>query len=241
MALAVTTNWGNDTIRGSTTGTAHYTTTVADEIVLLFISYEPNSSATPSVASVTDANGLTWTRRGTPFSFTSASPATFVGMEVWWAHCSAIVGLSAITVTLSAAVDDGSLCTMSVSGVTNFTNPFDTNVSLPATLFQSAAANASLTINTSLGDALVFGFTGSANNGGKTAVAPFAISASSQNNNGTNYSYEFVETNNYAAPQTGLAVSMASSVGDYGFIVDALTGSSAPLPPAFSRALFVGA
>lgn len=123
------------------------TTTVANDIIVLYVGYEINAgSGAPTVSTVTDTASLTWTRRGGAHAPTNGKDSV---VDVWWAHSPGILTNDSITVTLSGNIDDGALIAWGVSGVpaANYSAPWDTNVALPVTgVVTSNAATGIITI-----------------------------------------------------------------------------------------------
>lgn len=236
MALAAT-NHGISEVIHTTSGTLGYTTSAADEIIVLFVCSEPDTSAANRpVSTVTDTNGLTWTKRKA-LSFVAATPATYCDLEIWWAHAPAAT-TGTITVTMSGTIDGMAMVYAAISGCTNFTDPWNSNPSLPATSTNpGAAATPSLSVNTT-GDAYVFGFWGSPHNGSQTVGAGFTVLEGQTFNNPSEWIGNWVEGAYFSTGQTGLAVAFGSSVDNWGFIVDALStaGGGAVTPHPYSQA-----
>lgn len=109
------------------------TTSIANDIIVVIVGYEINpSSGAPSVSGVSDTAGLTWHRRGGIHANTVTHDSD---IDCWWAYSSGTLSSDAITVSLSASVDDGAVVAMGVSGVPSglYAAPWDTNASLPMT------------------------------------------------------------------------------------------------------------
>jgi hypothetical protein len=96
--------------------------------------------------SITGVSGgsLTWNHCGTAYS--GGSPcgtaadyapgeelthSSYGNLSVWWAYASGVVSAATITATASAEFDNAALLVFAINGAANFTNPFDTNTSLP--------------------------------------------------------------------------------------------------------------
>src|ERR1035437_1787956 len=154
MAVAVV-NTSGANFGGGTPGTVAYTTVGVDNIIVLHISSEPHNVTPVAVSTVTDTNSLAWTKKA---SLDTLATLTANTQEVWWAHAPTAIS-GTITVTMAAAIDDGSLSTLSVSGVYDVANPWDPNSSLPATSSDTGASAApSVTISTTAAETMVLGF-----------------------------------------------------------------------------------
>jgi hypothetical protein len=219
-------------ITGTTSATVAYTTVGTDNIVILHSQSSPNStSGSVDITTVTDTNGLTWHKKTSLHFLSASSPNTDNTQEVWWAHAPTAVS-GYISVTFGATIDDGAFTTLSISGVYDVANPFDPNVSMPATATNTtgAAAIPSTTISTTAAATLVLGFYGAPINHAETAGS-LTVIVSQTNAGGTNWGYNYVGEAAYTAAQTSITASLGSSVARWGFIVLALSGSSAVTYP----------
>lgn len=236
MSLAVT-NHSNAHFSQTTAGTIAYTTSVADEIVVLAISSERgNTGGSIPVLSVTDTNGLTWHLR-TSFHYVGiAQVNTDNTIEEWWAHAAGAIS-GTITVTMASAIDAASMVTMSVSGCTNFTNPYASGI-LPQTNFNADVPETvpTATMTTPDSNSLIFGIIGEPVNNAFTAGTGFVIQDTALNNGGAiGWSNCFVEAAAFTAAQTALAVAFVGPGGhaaNWGLVVDALSAvGGGGLPP----------
>lgn len=115
----------------SSSDSVSLTTTLTNDIVVVIVGYAINGGGTPpTVSSITDTAGLTWTRRGGASGLTNGHSSV---VDVWWAHAASVLTADSITATLSGSIDDGTLVAIAVNGAASLTAPFDTNASLPAT------------------------------------------------------------------------------------------------------------
>lgn len=221
MSLSATNHGINEVIHVAS-GTIAYTTSAVDEIIVLFVNSQPNSSVAPvPVSSVTDTNGLTWTKRKA-LSYLNTAPNTYDDLEIWWAHAPTATS-GTITVNMTGTIDGLAMIYAAISGCTNFSNPWNSNVSLPATTTNpGGAATPSLSVNTT-GDAYVFGMWGGPHNNGQIAGTGFTMLEGALFNNPTLWVNDYVEGAYFSTSQTGLAVAMGNSVDSWGFIVDALS------------------
>jgi hypothetical protein len=228
-----------DTTNGNrlsgTSGTLTYTTNSVDEILLLLVNSMPTGGgATPTlVSSVTDTNGLTWSKRSDttgPLGWTPGGN-TVDTVEVWWA---AVPTATSGTITVnwpSPGVQIASVSTLAVTGVADLTSPWDPNFGLPATasfssLTSGATSTPSVTFSTS-GTSFVIGVFGtSADGNNSTPNGWLSINA----NNGSSGSFQCTNDSigqTFSEAQTGTVVSMGSAASTWVMVVDAL----ATLPP----------
>ena len=116
---------------GNTSHSVSLTTTEADDLIVVIVGWTGHSLSpgTNSVSSVT-ASGLTFTRRAQLRDRTGGS---YDGnIEIWTAPASLALTSESIAVTMASSVDEGVIGAFGVNGTT-ITDPFDSNVSLPAT------------------------------------------------------------------------------------------------------------
>jgi hypothetical protein len=239
-ATPAITNTAGASFGGGTPGTVAYTTVGVDNIVVLHITSEPNhTSGSVAVSSVADTHSLTWTKK-TDLHFLSAStPNTDNTQEIWWAHAPTALS-GTITVTMAATIDDGTLTTVSVSGVYDPASPWDPNVSLPATATNTtgSATTPSATFSTTAASTLVLGFYGAPVNYAEISADNSLFLVVNQiNSGGTNWSYNYVGEATYTSPQTSIAASFGASVARWGLIVLALDGSNPVVSPTGTMAV----
>lgn len=226
-------------ITGASSGTVAYQTIGTDNIVLLHSQSSPNhTTGSVNITTVTDTNGLTWTKKTSLHILTPAySGTTDNTQEIWWAHAATAVS-GTITVTFGATIDDGAFTTLSISGVYDVASPFDPNVSMPATASNTsgAATAPSTTISTTAAGTLVLGFYGAPINHTETSGS-LTVIVSQTNSGGTNYGYNYVGEAAYTSPQSSITASLGASVADWGFIVLALNGSTSVFSPSGTMAV----
>jgi hypothetical protein len=101
-------------------------TTGTDEVAVLIVSVENNSpTSVPTVSSVSDTAGLTWTKR---WSTTFVSNSVMVDWEVWTAPVASATSTNTITAHLSASADVASVAVYTVKGCPSWNaNPIDPN------------------------------------------------------------------------------------------------------------------
>ena len=180
-----TTSWTSAT----TIGTIAFTTTAANSLVVLHLSTENGGGTSPSVASVTDTQSLTWHRRASATN----TAITNEEVEVWWAVVPT-ESATTITVTYAASVRTAVLRAVEVHGA-NTTTPWDTNASLPAIADGTATSNQVTGVTTTATNTLLMGFLSSAVNvspyasagQGWTAIGQTAVGSAGEVFNGVAY------------------------------------------------------
>lgn len=141
---------------GSTIAATLSTTLVNDIIVVVF---EETAGHTITVSSVADTAGLTWTRR-----VAKAGPSQ-LNCEIWWAYSAGILTSDVVTVTGSATLSGARLTVFGVNGVSsgNYANPWDVNVSLPASISNANSVTESRVISTTATNTMLISVLRSAN------------------------------------------------------------------------------
>jgi hypothetical protein len=144
---------GNATNKFSTasSGTVTLSTTQTNDVILVWVGFEPHNNNNYSVSSVT-ASGLTFTKYG---SVTYTNGTFYQNQELWWAPASGVLTSEVITVTLSHAIDCACIVACGVSGAHDFTNPWDSWGSFPVTGTDNGTTNPTLTFDTLEADDLI--------------------------------------------------------------------------------------
>lgn len=203
--------------------------TVADTIVLA-ISYSFTSSADEGnfngITSISDNIGLAWNLRSSKqFTGVDAGTTYFLQIDVWWAlkpTSGSVIVTGNYGHTVHTTIGS-SLALLAISGVQNFTNPFDTNASLPAlkSNFGSSAAISSGSASTSSQPTFVFSMAadvfGSANTG-------TGMSNGERLQPGYAADTEFLITTSTGA-QT---INWSGTSAAWAVVTDAITGAAAP-------------
>lgn len=208
---------GTATNTGVTTQTATATlsTTNGHDIIMLWVLSAGNATD-PSVNTVTDASGLTWTLRKR-FNYRSSTWY----FEEWYAITPAPLSSDVITVTMnSAGAYNTRLMTYGVTGA-NTANPFDSNVSVPAANESTpGGGTSSITISTTHGnDMLLTAWQAQA---GTFATRPTGFSPAATLGNNPDTSYQIV-----TVPQTSLTLSYTytGSGANTPLMADAIRGA----------------
>lgn len=152
--------FNSSSVAGATASTINLNTSGVDRIALIFAHVvSQNASARPTIVSVADANGHTWTKY-TSLDFDSDNPTDVKQrLEIWWAYCATAQVADTVTVTASANCRGIGLAVGAISGVpaTRFTGPFDADPTLPATATNPSATPAAASVTFSTHDAHTVG------------------------------------------------------------------------------------
>lgn len=137
----------NGTSNASTTVTATLTTTEFPDTIVAVVAWEDTGNQT---VVVTDATPLVWTSRSQPIAYGSFK------IQEWTALAKAAVVGKLVTATFSAAITGRAA--ISVVGITNSGNTFDSNPGVPTPLTASGTLTGfSTPIYTHLAPELLFG------------------------------------------------------------------------------------
>jgi hypothetical protein len=244
MALSIV---SSQTGKSSSSATVATTSALVDgnagDIIVVFV----NVDAVTSPASVTSISGggLTWQRRAMyPLQTHSGVAFTdgYVTAEIWWAYAASSFNAT-ITATIGGWSSVGSSnLTMVAFAVTGFTgtayqtNPWDSNIALPAVagwMGNSGAATSTPTaaVSTTSANTMVLGFLAFLENTSPTAGSGFTTVNGVLQTSGNNYAYAYVEYENFTSAQNALSIATTGALVNWIFIGDALsvTGSPAPL------------
>jgi uncharacterized phage protein (TIGR02218 family) len=128
MAAPVVDGLNGGILSGSASKTLPLTTSNPNDVIVYIVGYEL-SSAQRNITSITSTpSGLAFTRR----SKTSRPGSANQTLEVWWAPALLPLSGESITVTFDAPIDDAAFIMFGVNGCGNINDPWDPNVSLPA-------------------------------------------------------------------------------------------------------------
>ncbi len=212
--------------------------THTNELVLLNIAMEPNSSSNIHVTSITDSAGLTWTKYDGNSIVTNNSGAPnpnndFLGIEVWWAYGTISSTAYTLTVNINIVSDNVAIdCTM-WSGA-NGTTPFDPNVSLPVKgSFTNTSTTPSLTgISTTSTTPVVISLISAASNNFVSVAPTFAGGAADFDSNtqwsvGTNWCHIDVAGKAFSSAQSSITVAWSNAEFNHVFMAYALQPAGA--------------
>lgn len=213
------------TFSGGTTGTINITTGGTDRIIEIVI-YSEKDSVAQSVASVT-ASGLTFAlRKQLQWGPTSGFNTDNV-IETWWAYAAAQQTATTITVTLNVATDDAAMVVFAATGVIDTSAPWDVNGSLPATSAITAFTSNIPTVSgvsTSAANTLVIAAAGCSRNQFTGPDTGYSTIGEAANGGGANYGYLGVYYKLFSSEQSSITVHGNASIGQPGWLVDALSG-----------------
>lgn len=226
-------------------GSASLTTTSADDVIILIIANEKNTddASDTTVTSVSDTAGLTWTlHKQFNWQITHGS-VTRQDMEIWWAHAPSALTGDTITVTtantstnaLAGLTDDSCFVAFGISGA-NFTSPFDTNVSIPASGADPSQGNSTMTrqvtgiSTTSVDTMLISAMANSFNQTGTSITSPSGFTVVAQPNNTGGGLFEYLSVNYKVvnAQQSSLAVQEGSGQA-WGMLVTAVKAAASEI------------
>lgn len=237
----------------ATGGTLDVTTSGTDRILVLCIAYEQETSAASeiSVSGVSSTSGYVWTLRK-KYEVTLTFGETV--LEIWWAYAPAQLTAEAVSFTLakagSQAVDGANASIRAVSGVTNFTNPWDSHSSLPATNDNIIGTDGTALphiagISTNSANCVVFAFTTTDGPGsdpsGLTADTGWTLTDNLYNPNPREYNYNIVQEKIFSSNLSSATVTFGGTSfnSNWIIIVDAITDAAAA-GPSHPAAIFPG-
>ena len=163
---------------GLTVTTAGNTAKTAgpNEVVVVVVSYESDSSTPPTISGITESSStLTFSKVGYKKS-TETSGET---IEVWTAPATSQYNAAASSLTLTinwtsgaSNIDDYAVLAFAVQGVASITSPLDSNSGLPASASNdgTSATPPTVTFSTSQADDLLIGISARARDTGGTVV-----------------------------------------------------------------------
>lgn len=238
MAIAV--EGTNTATSRSGTLTVNLTTSGTNRIGLLFVNVENTSLGTRTVTSVT-TSGLTWAKiSGTAYGDSSDEGDA----EIWWAYIPAANTYSVATI-FSGTYDDAIANVLAVSGLLDFTNPFDPNGALPAisTHNVNTATAPAGALSTTDANTIAFSFVASfrvstASSGPSDGTNTWTLDENQANFNGGLANSNYVAHEIYSSVKSSLTVTWPNTMGNWGNIIIALT-NSAPFIPS-PMAILVG-
>jgi flagellin-like protein len=195
----------------TTSGSAALTTTKSNDVVVVMLSAEDTGSVLRTVSGVA-ATGLTFLKR----SGGTIPTSPFSDAEVWYAIASSPLSAASITVTMTGAVDDGSIVAFGVSGA-NTATPWDPNVSLPKAGTATAASIPSVSaVSTNNANDMVLGFTGVTTSSDpsfptETAGAGYSLVTTKLNGNGVGGAEAAAEYKVVSSLQSSISVAFGTT------------------------------
>lgn len=234
-----------------TGGTINVTTAGTNRILYLEIAYEQPTTASSviSIATVTDTAGNVWQQR---FKYQKTLTQGQTVIETWWAKCAAQVTALAVSFTTHKAgateVDGLSACIVAISGVQNFTDPFDTNASIVGSAINTGAVNHPNIPNISTDNPrcvlLQFWNTDGpgSNPSGLAADTGWTLTSNLYNPNPSFWNYAVCQEKITTSQLVNTTVQFGgSTLSNWISIVDAITDAAAPSGPTEdSAALLIG-
>lgn len=230
-------------------------TTVADLLLIAGISVTANNNTVPTINSVSDSLGLTWTRLGT-LNQTGIASGITAGpiaqtLEIWYAKSPGNPSWTGhtITVATSANTDVGIISAARLQAA-RLADPVDHHASLPATAKRTASgapATLSVTgVSTATADTCIYAVRASAGAGNNINAGAFTIAGSGDFGAGTlhqnvNFNIEGDQGRSFTSIQSGITVLSNTSIDNSMIIVGAFTSDVQGAPaPTIARATIVG-
>lgn len=235
------TNGGTNGSNSSTT--CNYTTSGLDRVVILSILLTSEVGSNTTVTTVTDADGLTWTRRKQLLGPVD-SGGIYQTLEIWWAYAPTAHTNKVITVSYNQAARTQALTSYAVAGLLTPSSPWDSNGSLPAsaTNVGSTAVPAVPSVSTTGGSGILLGWYGT--RGIVVGVAgsgyTLILNNSQEPGAGQNRAYSSTEYKLIATPQSGVTVDAGPTTTPWLMIADSLAGAAPPGVPNTGRGVIVG-
>lgn len=236
MALGVE-GVGSNTTRASSF-TQALTTAGVDRIGLLIFEQENASNPPVTVSSISDGTN-TWVKLDTQlWGLNNGST------EVWWAHIAA-AGTYNLAVTLSGGADDCCYCAAAVSGLTDFTDPFDGGFSVQPRGSLVCNSNASepvtATFNTTDVNSVAFCIMGSNTSSAQgSAPAGWTTDTDQANFSGGLSNGLYVGHIIYSSAQVGTTVTLPVNKANFGFEIIVLSDASFVPAPIHGDAIMAG-
>lgn len=239
-------------LQDSWTGTPHTTAalvwgaSVADLLLTVSIAIVANNNVIPTVTSVTDSLGLTWTKRasigqiGITSGITSGPVAQ--GMEIWTAPAPGSPTWTGHTITVaSSANTDSVVMAMERLNAANLSTPMDHNASFPKTATRNTTGTLSATgISTSTANCTVYAMRCAAGAGNNINTGTFHIAGVNGDfgtatlKNGTNFCIAGSQGKGFTSTQSGIAVDSGTTTDDAMIVAIGITGDSQPALPSRS-------
>lgn len=211
-------------------------------LLVAVIAFEQPAGIANSVTSVTDSNGLTWTRHSTN-NFNGATTGNitgpvYTGSEIWTAQGNIIAGAGTLTVNFSIAVDHSTICWATFHGH-NAAIPFDNHASLSSVFSNGATASTpTLTLSTATNNVALFGVITTPDNQSQTGIlfnggVSDGGNSASFSTGGTNWNFLRAEFKNFTTGASGIVVTGVTSrqnqlMTAYAITADVQTPPSTP-------------
>ena len=204
--------------------------------MVLVVAY---NNTTTHITGVTDSLGaLTWSLESKVVNTTSGAATTTV--EVWTAPASAVYN-SGLTSAIQTPAwsggnpDSWTTAFCAVLSCFSISSPFDNNVSLPASNFNtSSAVPPTVTFSTSQADDLIVAFTTRANTFGASTPAGWTNEGNGGGNGGANGSFVTIDYKSVSTTQSSATYAESSATTDKSWttLVLAFTADSSAGPPS---------
>ncbi len=229
---------------GNTTPSITLTTAEPNDIVVVQVANEAADDTTPAtVSSIADTDDLVWHERSatTTPDMDGYGPGS-LDTEVWWAYAPTPLSSDTITATMGdvGGIDCIGMTAFGVYGA-NTSDPWDTNISLPAIAINedNDAIPSVSPVSTNAANTMLLGFwtttstPGAAGDDGgsgyPTAASGYTQTAAYNNIEDCSLSaQEFVEDEVVSQTQSNVAVTLASPSPNWFMVGDAIQGATQP-------------
>jgi hypothetical protein len=202
------------------TASATITTALANELIVAFVLMNNQDGGPARTVSSISGGGLTWTKRKATTPWSDAQFSFQNNIEIWTAKASSALSSQTITATLSGNSSFANIFLLGIANL-NFSNPFDSNASIPAIAsFNSGTTSApNLTLSTDHpNDFIVAMFdTTHTPSGGSTQPGWTSLAQ----NTSLTFQYKIV-----SSPQSNLNINRGTNAENgWGAIADAYSGN----------------
>lgn len=239
-AIAIGATATQNIASGNTSNTQTITDATTNIWVCVAVSTERTNAqgSLSTVVSVTDVVGVTFTKRASTSQSNFGTNGYYINLEEWCGFSSGALAAAVITVTVSAAVDDGTFLIWTIDGA-NTSTLFDTDGSLPVLASHVGTTAPTATgVSTSCASDMVVLLTNSATYGtSETAGTGYTIITQQANGGGVIGLNTAAEQQIFATNQSGISPAFGTNWQDWLVIADAYQQAGATCSGA---AAFVG-
>ena len=222
--MSIGVSGANDVTSKNQDFTISLTTVGTNNIGLLFVENENTSNPTRTVSSINDG-----TNNWQPLC-TLSYGANHGDMEVWWAYIAAAATYT-LTIDQSGSIDDVNAAVCYVSGLVDYTDPFDGGFSAQplasATNNTNTATSVTAAFTTKNAATVVFCFMGAETFSAQgSPPSTWTTLEDEANFNGGLSNGLYVGYKVYSTLQTGTTVTLPNTKEQWGFLVVSLTNAS---------------
>lgn len=230
------------TIDGTSTGSTNLnpgfntvlSTSLSNDIIVALIFHNTrNSVGAPRACTSVDSATLgTFNRRGSQVSYHSGFTGTpYIALDVFWALATSPLSSEVISASFDGNFDNGAGVFFGVNGCGNLSSPWDINGSLPGVVSDASGTSTPSIqpVSTNARGTLIFGFTGTANEGGDnnavTAGGDFSFLAERREVGGSSWSRCGAVYKGVSSAQANSTVPFGHTWGGWIGLAHALVGT----------------